>query len=261
MASSQGESWKRLLSEKSFHVSTVTLVYQTKTTFTHSSLVSSVQNNRPVKWDIVTLDPNKLAEKKQKCLHIGGQIYFRPSISGSTRSPVLTPSLKYDSTPQRRNPTYPPDTKAFLYYSISPGKPRISGELRLRVVSGDDPTSFERGSDLLLTDGQPWFRPLYSLSKYYLPLYEKLREDQLIPDDLDAVLSNLPSKTIRYSRSHFLYTLNDIFMVDFSAFGLFPFIITEQDVTTLKFKGAFSDNRLTWKQKRPYTGAYTIHHR
>ena len=75
--------------------------------------------------------------------------------------------------------TYPPDTKAFLYYYRSPERPRIAGELRLRVASGDDFASFESGTDLLRPNGQLWFRPLYALPKHYPPLYKKLSEDGL----------------------------------------------------------------------------------
>ena len=68
---------------------------------------------------------------------------------------------------------------------MSPERPRILGlgELRLRVTSSDDPASFESGSDLLRRDGLPWRRPLYLLSTYFPPMYEKLREEQLVPDD------------------------------------------------------------------------------
>ena len=154
---------------------------------------------------------------------------------------------------------YPPDTKAFLYYSIAPEKPRIAGELRLRVVSSDDHASFESGSDLLLTNGRPWTRPLYALSKYHLPLYEKLREDRLVPDDLDAALSTLPSEIRGYRSSLFLYTLNDTFIVDFSSIRSNFFVITEQDAVKLPFIKMFLDNRKMY-QVPPYTGAYTIRH-
>ena len=111
---------------------------------------------------------------------------------------------------------------------MSPEKPRIAGELRLRRVAlsdndGDDdddePATFESGSDLLLTNGQPWSRPLYVLSKSYSPLYEKLRKEGLVPDDLDMALSTLPSKMLSYRRSNLLYSLNDAFIVDFSNLG------------------------------------------
>jgi hypothetical protein len=108
----------------------------------------------------------------------------------------MAPRMKYDEargTDIRMQVAYPLDTKAFLYYFMSPEKLPITGELRLRVASSDDPASFESGSDLLRTNGWPWSRPIYLLSKYYLPLYKKLREERLVPDDLDAVLSTLPS--------------------------------------------------------------------
>ena len=152
---------------------------------------------------------------------------------------------------------YPPDTNAFLYYSMSPERPRIAGELRLRVTSSSDPASFESGSDLLRPDGQPWSRSLYHLSRYYAPLYEKLREDLLIPDDLHTVLATLPSRRYRFSRSHILYTLNDTFIVHFSSARMLFILITEQGVEELRLV-AFSDWREN-RDPRPYTGAYTSH--
>ena len=171
--------------------------------------------------------------------------------------------MPYDSTRITENQmpyTYPPDTKAFLYYSMSPERPRIAGELRLRVASGDDYASFESGSDLLRTNGQPWFRPLYVLPKHYSPLYEKLREDGLVPDDLDIVLSTFPSATPKYGPNH-LYALNDPFMVDFTDSEIRFSVITEQGVGKIRFDKFFFDYREIYSNRlAPYTGAYTNHH-
>ena len=141
---------------------------------------------------------------------------------------------------------------------MSPEKPRIAGELRLRVAASDDPASFESGSDLLLTNGRPWTRPLSALSKLYFPLYEKLREERLVPDDLDTVLSTLPLKELRHRRTQLLYTLNDPFIVDFSHIVPAFFVITEQGVERLSLRGLFSEFR-GMREVRPYTGAYTNH--
>ena len=153
---------------------------------------------------------------------------------------------------------YPPDTKAFLYYFTSPEKPRIAGELRLRVASSDDSASFESGSDLSLPNGQPWSRPLYSLPKYYSCLYEKLREERLVPDDLDAALSSFPSMVQRfnYSWSQILYTFNDTFVLNFITDQLQMNVVTEQGVGSLRFWKPFRDNR-DRRNVSPYTGAYT----
>ena len=191
---------------------------------------------------------------RQQPFLIGGLQYFRHRISLLGQSSLLY----YDQT----GPPYPPNTKAFLYYSTLPEKPRIAGELRLRVISSDGPqaASFESGSDLLLTNGQPWFRPLYTLSKRYLSLYKKLSEDGLVPDDLDTALSTLPSKDVRFRRSHILYRLNDTFIFEFGCFYNFLFVITEQGVEKLRFYNSFSDGREMLKNKIIYTGAYTNHH-
>ena len=221
--------------------------------------------------DIVTLDPNKFTEKKQQCLHIGNLQSFTPRISLLKQSsPVFLSEsmcLAYDEAhitrtgmPLFRRLAYPPHTKAFLYYFMSPDKPRIAGELRLRVTSSDDAASFESGSDLLRQDGRPWRHPLYSVSKLCPLLYEKLKEDQFIPDDLNTALATLPSKkyTSHY-RNHFFYSLNDTFIVDFNTTRLTFFVVTEQGVEQLVLYKLFSDSRLQHKLCRPYTGAYTSH--
>ena len=193
---------------------------------------------------------------KQQCLHIGNRQSISLRISLLRQwSPVVLPNFLSDGRP-RKDYTYPPDTKGFLYYSIPPEKPRIAGELRFRFTSSNDAASFESGSDLFRSDGQPWSRSLYYLSKYYFPLYEKLREDQLIPDDLNTALAALPSEKYR-RRSHVLHTLNDTFIVDFSISQKSFFVITEQGAERLRFLKLF----LEWREvKPPYTGAYTDHH-
>ena len=134
----------------------------------------SVYNKNGFPHDILTLDPNKFAEKKQQCLHIGNLVSFSPRISLlKQRSPVSVDDITYHA-PTR----FPSGTKAFLYYSMSPEKPRIAGELRLRVTSSDGPASFESESDLLRPNGQLWSRPLLRVSKHYPSLYENLREKE-----------------------------------------------------------------------------------
>ena len=153
----------------------------------------------------------------------------------------------YDGTTQ--SPPYPPDTTVFLYYSTTPGRPRIAGEIRLRVASSDDYASFESGFDLLRSDGEPWSLSLYNVSKYHIPLYQKLREDGLVPDDLDTILSSFTRMTKRQS----IYTLNDTFVVDFSSRYMFLSVISEQGVEKSGLISAFEERRL--KRALPYTGA------
>jgi hypothetical protein len=147
--------------------------------------------------------------------------------------------------------------KHYLYYFTPPEKPRIAAELRLRVTSSHQPASFESGSDLLKPNGQPWSRPLCVLSNYYIPLYEKLREDRLVPDDLDAILSTSTSAFPSYNRTQLLYTLNDTFIVDFSCAQQYFFIITEKGMKSIQFETPFFEHRGGLKTL-PYTGALSL---
>ena len=173
---------------------------------------------------------------------------------------VVGPRLRYDTSKEGFT-SYPPDIKAFLYYSSLPGRPRVAGELRLRVTSRDDPTSFERGYDLLGLNGQPWSRPLLMLSRCssYIPLYKRLRNDGLVSNDLDAIISTFPGPFNMYYYGQQLYTLNDIFMVDFSKENLQFTVVTEQGVEMLHFCKTFFDNQVA-PIAPPYRGAYTNHY-
>jgi hypothetical protein len=201
---------------------------------------------------VVSLDPNKFAEKKQQRLHIGDLPRFRPYIRLHNQlSPVRSPYLSYDNTEGRRYISYPPNTEGFLYYFTSLENSRIAGELRFRVASSDDPASFQSGSDLMKPDGQAWSRPIFVLSKHYLPLYKKLREELLVPDDLDAVLSTFPSIIPGHRQTQFLYTLNDTFVVNFSYHDQRFAIVTEQGMESLRLRKLF---RETSARLMPYTG-------
>ena len=222
--------------------------------FYHSFQKRGVTTRSGANHIIVTLDANKFAEKKQPSLHIGNLQSFKVSVALHNQSGlVVAPRLYYDDT-SKTHIEYPPKTKAFLYYFASPKNPRIAGELRLRVTPNDDPAYFDKGFDLLRLNGhQVWSRPLYSLSKFYLPLYEKLREEGFVPDDLDAVLSTFST---RLTRSQILYTLNDTFIVDFSRYSLFFTVITERGMEMLRFREPFVECREIYKSA-PYRGTYT----
>jgi hypothetical protein len=164
--------------------------------------------------------------------------------------------MDYGQTVKTKSPSrlhYPPDTNAFLYYFMPPGKPRVAGELRLRLTSSDDPASFESGSDLLGLNGQAWSRPLPCLPKIYAPLYEKLREEGLVPDDLDRLSSTWALKKPSYRGWQRLFTLNDEFIVDFSRKESLH-VITEQGTAFQYLATAFFDKRL---ESSPYTGAHS----
>ena len=160
----------------------------------------------------------------------------------------------------RKSACYPPDTNYITpcRQKIPASQENYASELRQVMII----RLSKVGRTLLRANGRPWARPLYGLSKFYIPLYmyEKLKEEQIIPVDLYAVLSTLPSKKCSYRRSHFLYTLSDKFIVDFSSSSLCFFVITEKGLESIVFDKIFSD-RSKMHMGRSYTGAYTIHSR
>ena len=171
--------------------------------------------------------------------------------------------MNYDRFYHEKTP-FPQDTEAFLYYSIPPGKPRIAGELRLRVTSSNDVASFNSGSDLLRLNGHPWKRPLYSIAKSHPPVYEKLREENFVSDDIDRVLSTSLSikqknPIIPSISSQVLYSLHDSFIVDFNCTKSDLFVVTEQGLQRMELGKLFSDSRGFIPGIGPYTGANTNH--
>ena len=204
---------------------------------------------------VVTLDPKMFVAKNQQCFSIGNVMYFNPPLI-LHKQRVIIPRLIYSRYQLLGRPHYrlfPPDTKASLYYTTSPGKPRIAGELRLRVLPSGDPASFASGSDLLLANGQPWSRPLHVLPRYYTAVYEKLREERLIPDDLHAALSAIPKPFPARPANRFFYTLHDTFIIDFSIYSQHSWVITEKGMEMLPCPRLFFDGRVTYKRS-PYQG-------
>ena len=102
-------------------------------------------------------------------------------------------------------------------------------------------------------NGQPWSRPLHVLPKRYTLVYEKLREERLIPDDLHAALSAIPKTLALNSRTQFLYTLHDTFIIDFSKYAHSLYVITEKGMGTLPCSALFSDKRAMYSRE-PYQG-------
>ena len=121
----------------------------------------------------------------------------------------MAPRILYDQNKTRGTRIFRPyyQTQKPFYITICRPKNPVSREnyaselhqamiLRLSKV----------GRYLVRTDDRPRSRPVYAVSKYYIPLYEKLKEERFIPYDLDTVLSILPSKYLCYCRNHFLYS-------------------------------------------------------
>ena len=118
---------------------------------------------------VLTLAPTwiKFAEKKEPRLHIGNLQSFRPDISLLKQSSsVMAPHMDMtwitgEAGGCARGPTH--QTRKPFYITMPPENPtsRENYASELHQV----PASYESGSDLLQTNGLPWSRPPYALSK------------------------------------------------------------------------------------------------
>ena len=224
-----------------------------QSTFTCLYFFQFTRKNGRVRYGIVTLDPNKFAEKKQQCLHIGNRLSFTPFVSLKKSSHFINSGLYLFYAPSNirvsHHPRYPPDTKAFLYYSMSSEKPRIAGELRLRVTSSNDTALFESGWDLLRPDGQIWSRSLFIFQSSTILCMKNRGKINLSRTTWIRFWPSSPQKKFLSPKSTFI--------VDFSFKRWVPCAITEQGgMQTIQFQHIFTDCRDNGKVE-PYTGAYT----
>ncbi|KAI1783708.1 hypothetical protein LXA43DRAFT_955852 [Ganoderma leucocontextum] len=79
-----------------------------------------------------------------------------------TERPAYRPRL-FATQSEWSSGVFPPDTHGFLYYHVPPNSPPLAGELRFRLTSSRDPSSFAAASDLLTEQGMPWSYPLWKL--------------------------------------------------------------------------------------------------
>jgi hypothetical protein len=112
---------------------------------------------------------------------------------------------------------FPPDAQGFLYYTAPSGHP-AGGKVRFRRTSSPDPSSFAKGSDLLLPSGIPWSTPTPAMvAKRYAPLRAcLLHSHDLSPADVEG-WSGSPIPAHVTARSHVISTPEDIFPINFAS--------------------------------------------
>jgi hypothetical protein len=159
----------------------------------------------------------------------------------NSADPIRIPFL----TKQR----FPENTKGFFYYNVPrPPSPPIMGDLRFRVTSSNDPSSFNDGSDLLNGPGlAPWGLSLLRLTKteMHRDLCEQLVADGLISRELleRCLLIWKNSPGLMHCPLDFLYYFNQpiplTFDYQFSAFSIW--IVGKEKLSR-------------WTLKHPYYG-------
>jgi hypothetical protein len=127
---------------------------------------------------------------------------------------------------------FPPGSRGFFYYDTHMSNtPAEAGEVRFRVTSGNDPTSFSPGVDLLWPNGTPWRIPLLLIARgastgkaggrMYEPLRQILMKHGLVTPALlkKCDTMNEVGHGARPS-SRIIYSLGHLFSVNFHQHGL-----------------------------------------
>ncbi|KAG6875518.1 hypothetical protein C0993_008848, partial [Termitomyces sp. T159_Od127] len=152
---------------------------------------------------IGTLDPNRL----KSCDYM--------DISGKASVQLKRPNSRLECKIWYNNHAtksyFPSNTQGFLYLWLKPGLPVLSAQIRFRLTSSDDPTQFEKGTDLF-KDGQPWNINVLLLRRFSV-LVEQLYNDGHV--ELIQALSRLSRTSshripLCYMEQPFIYDMSSI---------------------------------------------------
>ncbi|KAK2462509.1 hypothetical protein APHAL10511_005479 [Amanita phalloides] len=150
---------------------------------------------------------------------------------------------------------YPEGTKGFLYYHVPPPHlPPIMGELRFRITENSDPSTFDRGSDLLdPKTTMPWNIPLLLLMKKKTNrmLLDLLLTDGLVSEELvqhcDMLWQTYPA-SVPSQRNITLYYLEQPFFIPFHLSQFFVRVVLKERLVISNIRvggGLFRDLRST----------------
>ncbi|KAG6878606.1 hypothetical protein C0992_007853 [Termitomyces sp. T32_za158] len=144
------------------------------------------------------------------------------------------------------------DTQGFLYMSLKPGLPPLSSQIRFRLMPSADPTQFEKGTDLLCPNGQPWNLNMLQLTRNcYAVLKDQMHRDGYT--EVTQSLSGIPPDMPYFQRV--LCYLEQPFVLDVSQREHSLTALCPNKVTNIRFQAIFYDSH---KDICPYTGRLVL---
>jgi hypothetical protein len=157
---------------------------------------------------------------------------------------------------------FPDDTRGFLYYQPpNPGAPPAAGGLRFRLTPGNDPASFNQGSDLQLPNGLPWGASLLTIAHWqcYQPTRQLLIDDGLVTPALletcTILVNNLGIRPVINSR--IIHSFGQLFHVDFSVTYFTFHTLSTTELRHRYYRSFFAEAKTNRKSIAPYQGEYT----
>ncbi|KAJ6546030.1 hypothetical protein DFH09DRAFT_1087992 [Mycena vulgaris] len=114
---------------------------------------------------------------------------------------------------------FPAHARGFLYYHFPPGTTSLEGGLRFRCITGNSPSSFPRGHDLLGTSGFPWQISLPQLAcrPGYAWIAEQLVQENLVTQEQLAQCQRIFGHHPSIYPHHLLFRLDSPFHLRFSS--------------------------------------------
>lgn len=128
-----------------------------------------------------------------------------------------------------------PMSPAFLYYHLPPGLPETAGEIRIRLTSSPDPSSFDSGTDLIQRGGM-WSLPILTLATNpsYSGLVDLLLHDGLVtPATLSAckhICDQQPKLSVHYRSHIILHDITQPFFLNLTKTKFWVFVISGDKV-------------------------------
>lgn len=128
-----------------------------------------------------------------------------------------------------------PTSPAFIYYHLPPGLPETAGEVRIRLTSDSDTSSFDSGTDLIQRQGI-WKLSLYTLATdpAYTSLCDLLLRDELVsPATLSAckhICDQQPVLSTRLRHRIILHSISQPFFLDLAKTFFSVFVVSGDKV-------------------------------
>ena len=175
------------------------------------------------------------------------------------------PSLNISSSQSFRftyssNSCFPDGTRGFLYYqSPIPGAPPAAGDLRFRLTPGNDPASFNQGSDLQLPNGLPWGASLLTIAhrQCYQPIRQLLIDDGLVTPALLETCAIMVNRICPVTNCRVIHSFGQLFHVDFSATDITFHTLSTTELGYRHYRSFFAEAKANRKVVAPYQGEYT----
>jgi len=161
---------------------------------------------------------------------------------------------------------FPEGTHGFLYYNSPPaGVSPAAGELRFRLTPGDDPASFDQGSDLQVDTGLPWCIPLLKIvatsqknqSQQFQPIQKLLRDDGFVTPALLETCTAMLNANNHYPNGRIIHSFGQLFHIGFDQVKFGFYTLSMNQLQSINCGGFYHDRM---KQISPYSGGYTMIH-